>query len=665
MFHFGVDYYPEHWPEERWEEDASLMAEANFNVVRLAEFAWSKMEPEEGKYDFEWLNRIITIMDSRDIHVVLGTPTASPPPWLMSKDKSLFLVEADGHRLTYGHRRGYCPNNPIYHEYSRKIVQQMAERYNNNATVIGWQIDNEFGARCYCEICKTTFQQWLYKRYKILDALNEKWGTVFWSQLYSDWDQIPIPVITGKSPNPGLGLDFYRFMTDSYRSYQLMQIDILREKCPDHFITHNLMGFKYDQLNYFEMTKDLDFVSWDNYWRTQWNMEDETDPSWAALGHDTMRGLKHKNFWVMEQQSGAGGWEFVSVTPKPGEIRLWAYQSIAHGADGILFFRWRTCRYGTEQYWHGVLDHHGEPGRRYFEIKKMGEEIKRIGDQLQGRIIKPDVAIMLSYDSRFAFQLQANNPGFDYPTHFHEIYRAFFERNVQIDVVSPTSDLNNYKIVIAPALHVLPDMVANNLMQFVRNGGILVVTPRSGVKDEFNAVVNQVLPGLLVELFGVEIEEYVSMPLDMDGEIKFTIPGIAPSSFKAQVWCDVLKPNGAQIIARYQQDYLQGNPAITLNQYGKGKAAYIGTLGETSFFNTLVAWLIEVGGVEPCFATPSGIEVNECRREGKRLLFFLNHSAEDKSFTVDKRFRPLLDDSNQEDGSKMIPKHEVRIFIED
>jgi beta-galactosidase len=665
VFHFGVDYYPEHWPEERWEKDASLMAEANFNVVRLAEFAWSKMEPEEGKYDFEWLNRIITIMNLQGIQVVLGTPTASPPPWLMSKDENLFLVEPDGRRLTYGHRRVYCPNNPLYHEYSRKIVQQMAERYKNNSTVIGWQIDNEFGARCYCDICKATFQQWLTKRYKTLDALNEKWGTVFWSQNYNEWDQIPVPIHTGKSPNPGLGLDFYRFMTDSYRAYQLMQINILRDKCPDHFITHNLMGFKYDQLDYFEMTRDLDFVSWDNYWRTQWNMADEIDPSWAALGHDTIRGLKNKNYWVMEQQSGAGGWEIVSVAPRPGEIRLWAYQSIAHGADGILFFRWRTSRFGTEQYWHGVLDHHGKPGRRYFEIKKMGEEIKRIGDQLQGRTFKPDVAMVLSYDSRFAFQLQTNHPEFDYPTHFHDIYRAFFERNVQVNVVAPTGDLSNYKIVIAPALHVLSEVAAKNLVKFVNEGGLLVITPRSGVKDEFNAVINQGLPGLLAELCGVEIEEYVSLPIGIDGEIKFSIPGFASPSLKTGVWCDVLKPDGAQVIATYQQDYLQGKPAITLNQFGDGKVVYLGTFVEVAFLGTLVDWLLRAAGIEPCLTTPADIEVNQCWQDGRKMLFLLNHSNEDQGFSVDEGFKALLDDSKEGEECRIIPRYGVRIFIED
>jgi beta-galactosidase len=664
MFHFGVDYYPEHWPEKRWEEDARLMAEANFNVVRMAEFAWSKIEPEEGKYNFEWLDRIISIMDSQSIKVVLGTPTASPPPWLMSKRKDLFLVEADGHRLTYGHRRGYCPNNHIYHDFSRRIVRRMAERYKDNSAVIGWQIDNEFGSRCYCDICNIAFHQWLKARYKSLDVLNEKWGTIFWSHIYSDWAEIPVPKNTGKSPNPGLGLDYFRFMTDSYLSYQLMQVTILREECPDHFVTHNLMGFKYDQLDYFEMTRDLDFVSWDIYWRTQWNMEHEIDPSWAALGHDTIRGLKQNKYWVMEQQSGAGGWELVSVAPKPGELRLWAYQSIAHGAEGIVFFRWRTSRFGTEQYWHGVLDHHGKPGRRYYEIKKMGEEIIELGDQIRGTVVKPDVAMVLSYDSRFAFQIQANNPRFDYPTHFHDIYRAFFEQNVQVDIIAPTSDLTNYKIVIAPALHVLPERVAENLKQFVSGGGLLVITPRSGVKDEFNAVVNQALPGLLIELCGAEVEEYASMPIDLDGEIKFSAPGLPTVPFNACVWCDVLKSNGAQVIAHYQKDYLKGKPAITLNQFDKGKVIYMGTMGEASFYSTIVAWSLRLAGVEPSLTTPKGIEVSEQWQDGQRLLYLLNHTKEAKRFTLDKRFKVLLNDSSSSDEYLEIPKRDVRILIE-
>ncbi len=241
-------------------------------------------------------------------------------------------------------------------------------------------------------------------------------------------------------------------------------------------------------------------------------MEDQVDPAQAALDHDTMRGLKHRNFF-MEQQAGSGGWEVVSVAPRPGELRLWAYQSIAHGADGIVFFRWRTARYSTEQYWHGLLDHDAHPSRRYQEIRQMGAEIKKIGDQVLGTSAKANVAMMLSYDSRFAFQIQANNPDFKYSTHFYEVYRAFNNEHVLIDVVSPNESLSEYKLVVIPALHVLSPETVENLTRFVEAGGTVIIGARSGVKDEVNAVVNMRLPGLLATLCGTIVEEYDSLPL--------------------------------------------------------------------------------------------------------------------------------------------------------
>ena len=293
MFYFGVDYYPEHWPQERWSEDARLMAEAGFNVVRLAEFAWSRMEPQEGEYDFDWLDRAISVLAFHDIRVILGTPTASPPPWLMTKHPEVFLVREDGQRVTFGNRRGYCPNSPVYHDYTRHIVAQMAERYADHPSVIGWQIDNELGNRCYCPVCARSFQAWLRNRYGSLDELNKKWGTIFWSHIYSDWGQIPVPLTTGNSPNPGLALDFFRFASDSYVTYQQMQVDILREKCPAHFITHNFMGFGYDRINYFDLARSLDFVSWDTYQRTR--------PQGAELLGD---GATGRAGWLGDRQRG-------------------------------------------------------------------------------------------------------------------------------------------------------------------------------------------------------------------------------------------------------------------------------------------------------------------------------------------------------------------------
>jgi beta-galactosidase len=626
MFYFGVDYYPEQWPEERWPIDAQLMKEAGFNVVRLAEFAWSKMEPGDGHYDFNWLDRAIEVLQSHGMKVVLGTPTASAPPWLMKQNPDLFRVREDGQRVTFGNRREYCPNHPLYHEYTRRIVTKMAEHYADHPAIIGWQIDNEFGDRCYCPICGEKFQAWLRGRYKGLEELNQKWGTDFWSHVYNDWTEIPLPLTTGGSPNPGLALDFYRFCSDSYVAYQQLQIDILRAACPGHFVTHNLMGFGYDRLNYFDLARTLDFVSWDNYPRMQWTMERGLDPSSMALSLDTMRGLKSKNIWIMEQQAGQGGWEVLSVAPRPGELRLWAYQSIAHGADALVFFRWRTARYGTEQYWHGLLDHDARPSRRYEEIRQMGAEIQKLGEEILGTQIKSPVAMLLSYDSRFAFQIQPNNPGFHYPEHFHQIYRAFHRQHISIDIAAPNADLSPYKLVIAPALHLVTGPIAENLKGYVQAGGTLVVTQRTGVKDESNAVVNQRLPGLLAELCGIEVEEYDSLSARMQNSLEFIIPELADTPcVTVGVLCDILKPTLATVLARYRQDYYGGKPAITLNQFGAGRAIYIGAVGDGQLYDLLAKWLLDTAGLQNGFTTSPGVEVTQRTQGDKKLLFVLNH----------------------------------------
>lgn len=667
MFYFGVDYYPEHWSEERWAIDAQLMADAGFNVVRLAEFAWSRLEPTSGQYDFDWLDRAIAILSAQGIQIVLGTPTASPPPWLMNRHPDIFRVRDDGRRVTFGHRREYCPNNEIYHDYARRIVERMAEHYASHPAVIGWQIDNEFGERCYCENCQRAFQQWVRARYGSLEQVNAQWGTIFWSHVYNDWAEVPVPLTTGGAPNPGLALDYYRFCSDSYVAFQQIQIDILRERSPRHLITHNLMGFKYDRINYFDLARNLDFVSWDNYPRLQWNMQARADPSRAALAADTMRGLKRKNFWVMEQQGGSGGWEIISVAPRPGELRLWAYQAIAHGADAILFFRWRTARFGTEEYWHGLLDHDATLSRRYHEIKRMGAEMKRAGETIAGSILKPSVAMLLSYDSRLAFQIQPNNPQFSYPEQFLEWYRALYARNVPVEVTEAGADLSHFKLVIAPALHIITPTLADNLRRFVERGGVLVLTARSGVKDQANAVLNQRLPGLLTDLCGVEVEEYDSLPPDSGNSLEFEIEELAPASgSSARVWCDVLKPTTARVVARYARDYYAGKPALTLNQYGAGWVLYAGTFGDTALYGAIVTWLLDLSQTRPTLNAPPEIEVTERWQGNRRLLFLLNHSERQIMLTLDMRSRDLLEGHNSEliGGTLALAPHEVRVLME-
>ena len=535
-------------------------------------------------------------------------------------------------------------------------MTEMAEHYADHPAVIGWQIDNEFGDRCYCSICAQQFQTWLRSRYEALDELNQKWGTVFWSHIYNDWTEIPLPLTTGGSPNPGLALDFYRFCSDSYVAYQQMQIDILRAECPGHFITHNLMGFGYDRINYFDLARNLDFVAWDNYPRMQWTMEKGVEPSSYALSLDTMRGLKRKNIWVMEQQAGSGGWEMLSVTPRPGELRLWAYQSIARGADAIVFFRWRTARFGTEQYWHGLLDHDSSPSRRYEEIKHMGAEIKEIGDEILGSQLKSPVGMILSYDSRFAFQIQPNNPRFSYPEHFHQIYRAFYQHHASIDVIAPNADLSSYKLIVAPALHLVTDATAENLKRYVHAGGTLVVTQRTGVKDESNTVVNQRLPGLLAEVCGVEVEDYDSLSSYMQNSLEFTIPELTDVARPTVgVLCDILKPTRATVIARYTQDYYEGKPAITLNQFGAGRAIYIGAVGDAQLYDLLAKWLLDTTDLQDAFPTPHGVEVTERRHKDKYLRFILNHNDSPQIIHLQGPYMNLLNRMQLEGDVEVAP----------
>jgi beta-galactosidase len=644
MFRFGVDYYPEQWPEERWATDARLMQAAGVNTVRLAEFAWSYLEPQPNHFDFDWLDQALDILRAHGIQAVLGTPTASPPPWVMALYPDAYRVAQDGLRQTYGHRREYCPTHPGYRERSRIITRAMAEHYANHSAVIGWQTDNELSGHCFCAICRAEFQTWLRERYGSLDALNAAWGTAFWSHVYTEWSQIPLPLQTGGVPNPGLDLDYRRFMSDAYVRFQQEQVDILRQVCPNHFVTHNFMGFGFDQINYFDLAQPLDFVAWDNYPRGFWNMQAHVAPSPIALSCDTMRGLKHQNVWVMEQQAGPSGWQIVGVAPQPGELRLWTYQAIAHGADAIVYFRWRTARFGAEQYWHGVLDHHGQPRRRYAEIQAIGAELKRVGEEILGTGNRAQVAILLSYDTRFAFHVQPNHDAFKYPELFGSYYAALHRRNVIVDIVPPTADLSGYRLALAPALHVLSRDAADNLRRYVESGGILLTTARSGVKDEANAVVNMPLPGLLAEVCGVEVDEYDVLLADESVSLELEWPGLdadAPVAH-ARLWCDVLTPTTAQTVARYGGEYYAGRAVVTLNRFGQGQAVYVGTLGDEALHDAVVSWLVDAASVSPALTTPDGVEAVERWKDSQCLLFLLNHADQARDVTLSQQMTDLL-----------------------
>ncbi len=632
----GADYYPEHWPRERWDTDARLMQEAGFNVVRLAEFAWIYMEPEEGRFEFDWLDEALGVLAEHGISAILCTPTAAMPAWVARKYPETLAMQLDGTRIRWGVRKDNCFTSGAYRMLSERITAAMAEHFARTPNVIGWQTDNEFGHPvCYCDSCCAEFQDWLRGRYGALEELNRRWGTHFWGHVYSTWGEIEIPADANRY-NPSLCLDWQRHFSHLNVRFQRDQVRILRRLCPHHFVTHNFMGL-FSDLNYYDLAEDLDHVSWDNY--PVWGAPGI--PYDAAAAADVMRGLKRKNFWIMEQTAGPGGGSTFGRNPRPGEIRKIAYQQLAHGADGQLWFRWRTCTAGREQYWHGLLGHDGRPLRRYREAAQTAVEFHALASALEGTTVVARVAMIYDYDSIWALRIQPGFAGNSYHAAMRRYYAALMRAGVNVDMVPPRADLSQYRLVVAPELFVLPDSVAEAIESYVADGGVFLTDCRTGVKDETNLCHERTLPGLLSDTLGIAIEEYGSLSADMQYEVAGK--GGLEGRYTAVQYVDWVTPNGAEALASYEQWHLEPFAAVTRNRSGEGSAYYVGTVvKEDAFYDRLMAEVLNAAGVAPPIEPPEGVEISVRRGHGKALAFLLNHTERKQAVAVPAGGRELL-----------------------
>jgi len=650
----GVDYYPEHWPEARWATDARLMRDAGLQVVRLAEFAWARMEPAEGEFDWDWLDRAVETLTDTGLQVILCTPTAAPPAWLTRGYPDTLPVDAQGRRRSFGGRRHYCANSPDYRQHTRRVVGAMATRYGQHprrvvgamATrygqhpeVIGWQIDNEFGggqtARCYCHNCVAAFRIWLQRRYGGLDALNEAWGTVFWSQTYTDWTQIEPPALAVERPNPSHVLDYYRFSSDSWVDYQQIQIDLLRAKTNGaQFVTTNLMGL-FSDLDYYKLAQPLDFITWDSYptgqserWREMLyasggadHAYDVGDPAITGLAHDLMRGAKDKPFWIMEQQPGHINWADYNPAPRSGVVRLWTWDDIAHGADTVVYFRWRACLYAQEQYHSGLLRHDGQPASGLHDVQAMSRE-QQVMAAIQGTRVLAEVALLHSYDDLWAIGLQPHNRDFGYLRHLFTYYRALQRAGVPVDIAPPTRDLSRYKLVIAPTLFLVDETISENLRRYVEQGGHLLLSVRSGFKTKDNRVVDTALPGLLADLVGTTVEEWHSLPPGVT--VPLELADLAEQPLTITIWAEALQPVTAEPLGRFVGGALDGRPAASLNRFGDGEVVYLGAWADDRLADALLARLLSRARVEPVAAVPAGVKVMRRAGDGREFVFLLN-----------------------------------------
>ncbi|MGE5646020.1 MAG: beta-galactosidase [Acidobacteriota bacterium] len=617
-FLYGVAYYPEHWPESYWERDARLMQEAGVNAVRMGEFAWYLMEPREGVYDFSLFDRAIAVLAKHGIKTILGTPTAAPPKWLTAKYPEALAVYPDGRPVNDQTRRHYCYNSPAYRRLSKKIVEEMAAHFKNNADVIGWQTDNEFNCHideCYSESCRRAFREWAKERYGTLESLNERWGNAFWSQSYDNWSELDLPFPAPAYHNPALMLDYKRFLSASVISYQRDQVEIIRRYRPDDFITHN--GY-FKNIDYYEFSRDLDIFSFDNY---PCFHDQPRYPVGARLTFS--RGFSDR-FMVMEEQTGPGGQAYLLRAPRPGEMSLWAFQAIAHGADGMMHFRWRTARKGAEEYWSGVLEHDNIPRARYDEFKREGSEVHRIEKEVLGSKVVSDIAVLKDYDAEWVFDYQFLTKEVNIGAEYEQFFQAASEARHNIDFIGESADFSRYKVIFAPHLILMDEGLAGKIRRYVERGGTFVMSAHSAVKNRDNAMTDQVKPILVNDLFGVDAIDFQCYQPPSAGKnaIRFADGTLVP----VHVFADVLKTKTASPLATWNADFLKSGPAVTVNRVGKGQAVYYGSFFNLESARYLIRHFAAQFGLKPLMTgVPESVEVTRRTRGTTNYYFVLNH----------------------------------------
>lgn len=666
----GTCYYPEHWPEGMWEDDLRRMKENGIEVIRIAEFAWSKIEPEEGYFTYEFFDHFLEIAAKCGMKVIFSTPTATPPAWLTDKYPEALNANIDGVLYRHGSRRHYNYNSPKYRELCARIVEKSASHYASNKCIIGWQIDNEFNcenSEFYSESDTKAFREFLINKYKTLDVLNEAWGTVFWNQTYTAWDEIYVPRTTnGYAFNPHMKLDYKRFISDSVLKFAKMQSDILKKYIKDgDFITTNGL---FGNLDSKKLTNEsLDVFMYDSYPNFAYCLHDYERGEKGLRDRESSRSLSEiraisSNFGIMEQQSGANGWcdRMEAPTPRPGQMTLWTMQSIAHGADFISYFRWRTCVMGTEIYWHGILDYSGRDNRRLKEVNEIWQKVTKM-KEIAGSKYQAQVGIIKDYDNIWDSEIDVWHRRVEQESQ-RGLFYALQKTHTPFDYCyidyMTAEELQNYKVLFYPHAVILSKEMAEKLEQYVEAGGILVTGCRTGYKDKTGRCVMEKLPALLQKLCGTDIPEYSLTPPD-DGMITADWGGTV---IEAPVFNDLLLPLGDAVIeAVYQNSYYAGTPAMISNPYGRGRAYYYGGTFTELTSRVFLDKLNAASPYKDKLELPEGCELAVREKDGRGYYFILNYLKTEAVVKLKVPFVNLF--NNQEECGEIILKpYEARVL---
>ena len=653
----GVCYYPEHWPKAMWREDLRRMKEAGISTVRVAEFAWAIFEPAEGEFRFDFFDEFLALCREEEIKVILGTPTATPPAWLTEKYPEVLNALRDGTLLRHGARRHYTYNSPVYRRLSTRIVEQIARHCGQHPAIVGWQIDNELNCETdefYAEADHMAFRAFVKKKYGTLDALNEAWGAVFWSETYTDWSQIhcPRPVLNG-GYNPHFLLDYSRFVSESCISFAKMQADILRQyKKPGDFITTNGLFGNLDSHRL--QNEALDVYTYDSYpdaafelGNAPFSPADLKDRRWTRNLIEARSVCPH--FGIMEQQSGGGSWvnRMEAPAPRPGQLTLWAMQSVAQGADFVSFFRWRTCPFGTEMYWHGILDYDNRDNRKLREVKAFDRLLRTLGPVCGAENVAA-FALLKDYDNEWDARLDAVHRRVKEFSEA-EIFAASELTHTPYDAVYVTDetearDLAKYPVALYPHPVIMTEKRAAMLKDYVAQGGTLIVGCRAGLKDERGQAVMLPQPGLLRELTGTDVRDFT-----------FTSPN-EDNDPDAPVWNDILTPlEGTAVLDTYKTSYYAGEASLTEHRLGKGRVLHLGS----AFSRSTVRRLFEETGILEPFsawiAAPEGVELVMREKAGRRFVFALNFQPYEQTITLKKASTLLYTGERAEGDVILLP----------
>jgi beta-galactosidase len=663
---FGGDYNPEQWPEHVWDQDLQLFGEAHVDTLTVNVFSWATLQPNEHTYDFAVLDRILAKLAAAGKSVCLATSTAAHPAWMARQYPDVTRVDFEGRRHLFGQRHNSCPNSPAYRRFSVALARRIAERYGAadhpaSGIIAAWHVNNEYGGTCYCDHCAVAFRVWLEKRYVTLDALNEAWNTSFWSHTFHAWEEIVPPNALSEhwgGPHltafQGITLDYLRFSSDAMLANFIDEKAAIRELSPEVPVTTNLMGM-YRPLDYFRWAPHLDFVSWDNY------PPDLRSEARMALTHDLMRGLKGgQPFWLMEQTPSQTACRSFNPVKRPGVMRLWSYQAVAHGADAVLFFQMRQSRGASEKNHGAVITHGGRSDTRVFrEVAGLGEELQSLAGEIVGARTNAKVALVFDWDSWWAVEI-SDGPSrhVSYQETLIAYHRALFEQNVAVDVVPTDADLSTYAVVVAPLLHVVKGDVAARVEAFVEGGGVFVTSFLSGLADESDNAFGMDAPGPLAAVLGIRIDETDALaPEDFNAVVvdagvldgASAANGIGPDPvggrFAANLVFDIVQPVTAEVVGVYESDFYAGMAAVTRNVVGKAEVAekaqmpgegwYVGTSLDAGGLDWLFGRVLGERGLLNGYSKVPDVEAVARYRGDARYLFLLNHGDVDSSVVAD------------------------------